>query len=116
NNFQKGTAMKRLKTFFFSLRTDLEELLEDLLKTEAAYSKPGFIGRIPFLLLLRVGVSVGLWLRFRLHEAEQREWLVPLLIIVNVGVVIAAAYVTFSVHRRSKEVQYVFIIIDIVMI
>jgi|GEM_PF-2534010 len=108
--------MKKLKTFFFSLRTDLEELLEDLLKTEAAYSRPGFIGRIPFLLLLRVGVFLGIWLRFRLHEAEHREWVLPLLIILNMAVVIAAAYVTFSVHRRSREIQYVFIIIDIVMI
>jgi GAF domain-containing protein len=49
--------------------------------------RPGYIGRVPYLLILRWFILLGIGLRFLLHKSEYAGWVVP---------VVAASLVAFA--------------------
>lgn len=99
----------------------LRAQLESLLKIELAVPEPGFIGPIPYLLLLRWLILGGIWLRFVVHAEQyvgRYQW--PL-ILVSIGVTailtLIATYVTTQpTLRRSKRIQGLFVASDVLLI
>jgi GAF domain-containing protein len=99
------------------LRSKWDNLLES---TTLAISEPGFIGPIPYLLLLRWLILTGILLRFWLHKDEYTgsQWL---LILLLSGLTIILAFISTYVTtqpglRGSKRIQGLFIASDILLI
>src|ERR1019366_3223314 len=83
--------------------------------------EPGFLGPIPYVLILRYFVAGAVILRFWLHKWEYNEgqWHQRLLVFSLIALAtISATYVTFfnSRLRRSPVVQALFILADILVI
>jgi len=83
-------------------------------------SEAGFIGSIPYLLLLRVLILGGIGLRFAIHRAEytRSQWTVVMALIgVTAALAIIKAYVTVQYGlRHLKQVQAFFVGSDILLI
>lgn len=87
---------------------------------ELGQHEPGFLGPVPYILLLRYFVAIALALRFWLHRfqytsAESSNRL--LIVALIAAITVCATGVAFSRKlRRSKKVQALFVLVDIVFI
>lgn len=92
----------------------------ELQQLETAISEPGFIGPIPYLLVLRLAVITGIITRFILHKEEYQGHLWTwTLIAIGFAVVLAgvAIYVTrIPELRRSRKLNQIFVALDILCI
>lgn len=94
-------------------------MLKALLTVDQSNVKPGFIGKIPYLVLLRWLIFIGVFLRFMLHKDDYtfNRWVMILAsICIAMVFALAATYVTYSIHNFSKRLQVFFITLDIILI
>jgi len=87
---------------------------------EGAISEPGFIGPVPYLVLLRWLIAGAVPLRFVLHRSDysDSQWF---LVLALIGLVLALAVTatlvtTHPALRRSKRIQGLFIVSDVLLI
>jgi hypothetical protein len=82
--------------------------------------EPGFIGPIPFLLLLRYLILIAILLRFSSHRKDYTAGMLWLIGITVLAFALTSALVTFVTTlpslRTSKPTQYAIIVADIILL
>lgn len=90
-----------------------------LLRVESAVPRPGFIGSVPYLLLLRWLIFVGIGLRFTLFWDGHVGSPIPVLASIGMTgmLALAATYITLRpTLRRSRRIQSLLIASDILLV
>src|SRR2546425_7169622 len=76
----------------------------DWLYQDASVWRPGYWGTVPYLLLLRCLVVLGVWLRFQIHsEAPLPLW--------TYAVLLAAILIAIGLHWRPREKNSLYILL-----
>jgi GAF domain-containing protein len=116
SNDRPTTLRSWLQTRLAAARRALEEL-GDL---DPNLREPGFLGSVPYILVLRYLITFAVALRFYVHRPEYSdlEWFHRLLIIIAFVVICGfATYAAFRpTLRRSLRIQGTLIIVDVFLI
>jgi GAF domain-containing protein len=99
------------------LRYSLLSTIDRLPLPKDTVSRPGFIGQVPYLLILRWAFFVGILLRFALFTYTGNPALVYTSIVVTGILVLVNTYLAFRTnHQRSARAQAALIALDLILI
>src|SRR4051794_40225508 len=80
--------------------------------------EPGYFGGIPYLLLLRALIALGIWLRFELHGFAYHQSLAFLANVVGLFIALALAIVLHKLSKASwaKQICLSLILVDVMVV